>query len=1419
MKKYLLILFLSFVYCFGAKSHREDSPVFNNNCISVQYPDFYQEILSRNLVTSNDSGDSAYGYIEISNNYLTVNFESVWSSNQSYVTGIVASINTTLPNIFLGPIYSGGQETGFFAKIEDNNLVVYSLTPNYSYFNRFNLGFSIDLSCMQNWYFDGDGDGFGNADSNPITDCYQPAWNYVPNNLDCNDQNHLVSAAKSWYLDADNDGYGDPGQGPVIQCDKPADNYVDNNLDLCPFEYGLSSNGCPDGTFYINENYMRTISPTIPVNTIEGLAATNKLDDIIYYDGLGRQMQKINIGGGGNGEDIVTPFEYDIYGKQTKEYLPYGKTTNGGIYMTNALESVQQFYNTVKYENSSNPYNEKQFEISPLNRVLKQASSGDSWKLGSGHEMKFEYQTNITGEVKMFNSVSTWNAAQNIYDISLSLSENVYYTAGDLYKNITKNENWTAGKNNTTEEFKDKKGRVVLKRTYADYKDNIGNIISSQKVHDTYYVYDIYGNLSYVLPPKAVDLLGSITNLQADIISMATVTSANPLHLKAGNSILLKADPNDPSKGFHAVAGSTFSAVIDTSTQTVLDDLCYQYKYDSRNRLVEKKMPGKEWEFSIYDKLDRVILTQDGNSRLQNKWFFTKYDAFERLVYTGEYTKLITRTALQGLADNSSVLYETKTQSTTINNTIVYYSNSAFPTDDIDLLTINYYDDYNFDIDGGTPENVGILAPSNQVKSLSTGSKIRVLGKPDWITNVIYYDNKGRDIYNYCKNSYLGAVHKVKKELDFVGKPTQTITEHVKEGTTLTVTDVFTYDSARRLKKQTQSLNGSAAEVICENFYDDVGQLIKKSVGGKNNQARYQNIDYTYNIRGWLKGINDSSTDNGAIALGTDDLFGFKINYNNPTDALKALYNGNISQTFWKMQNQNSDIKNYTYTYDALNRLTNAVSQDSGRYNESLTYDANGNIMSLIRNGYKDADALQAGIMDNLTYSYDNGNKLLKVDDSSGSMEGFKNGGNNGEDFSYDRNGNVKTDANKGITGITYNHLNLPVDITFSQGTIHYDYDALGTKLKKTVNDNGTVTVTQYVFDFQYEKLGSGINELKFFPHNEGYIKKTNGIYSYIYQYKDHLGNVRLSYENISLTVTPSLQIVEENNYYPFGLKQKVRGEVINQTVYKYKYNGKELQDELGLNFYDYGARNYDPALGRWMNIDPLAEKMRRYSPYNYAFNNPIFFIDPDGMAPSDIIFLSRNKDGSTKEELKYRNGNFYHNGGKGARYDPKEGNKTLNTVLSAFRKIEGSNDKVLKAGLFVLENSKQTHIIGEKMGNEKSNFVTTQFHEKDFENYQANEDVKNSKPVDTATFFDFSSEDKKNFERQEGVPDSDFTTVVHEMRHMFDYDRGKMADSVGKQHEKDPAEKRAVDFENRGRALINLPKRTTYGGLPFNLN
>ncbi|RTY64075.1 RHS repeat domain-containing protein [Flavobacterium sp. LB2P53] len=197
------------------------------------------------------------------------------------------------------------------------------------------------------------------------------------------------------------------------------------------------------------------------------------------------------------------------------------------------------------------------------------------------------------------------------------------------------------------------------------------------------------------------------------------------------------------------------------------------------------------------------------------------------------------------------------------------------------------------------------------------------------------------------------------------------------------------------------------------------------------------------------------------------------------------------------------------------------------------------------------------------------------------------------------------TDTNKNIGAITYNYLNLPTKVTIAGQNINYVYDATGVKQKKIVNG----ITTDYAEGFIYED-----GNMKFFSQPEGYVANNGGTFSYIYQYKDHLGNIRLSYNDVSTTNTPSLKIVEENNYYPFGLKHKGYNNVVNGPEHKYKYNGKELQDELSLNFYDYGARNYDPALGRWMNIDPLAEVSRRWSPYVYAYNNPIYFIDPDGM-------------------------------------------------------------------------------------------------------------------------------------------------------------------------------------------------------------
>jgi RHS repeat-associated protein len=412
------------------------------------------------------------------------------------------------------------------------------------------------------------------------------------------------------------------------------------------------------------------------------------------------------------------------------------------------------------------------------------------------------------------------------------------------------------------------------------------------------------------------------------------------------------------------------------------------------------------------------------------------------------------------------------------------------------------------------------------------------------------------------------------------------------------------------------------------------------------------------------------------------DLFAFKINYNqvedNASNGVVPLYNGNISETYWRSYNDNV-LRNYGYTYDALNRLEEAFYQKPGytqpnvnNYREKLTYDSNGNITHLWRNGELDATNLALEI-DDLTYTYaPDSNLLLKVTDATASPAGFQDDATDGtlasdttDDYLYDAMGNMVQDENKNIRSITYNHLNLPTFIDFgSRGTITYLYDATGRKVRKVVQNNvlSQNTVTDYANGFQYEN-----NILQFFPTAEGYVSRlTTKIdlmgrfvkipieelpedqFSYVYNYTDHLGNIRLSYAQDP--DTQQLKIVEQNHYYPFGLRhtnysggkmQVVKEQEFKRMAptpeellsYKYKYNGKEWQDELGLNVTSMDWRQYDSSTGRFNTIDPETDDIFQLdkSPYSFSWNNPILYNDPDGRNPIKNFFKRLLKSGGKK--------------------------------------------------------------------------------------------------------------------------------------------------------------------------------------------
>ena len=421
------------------------------------------------------------------------------------------------------------------------------------------------------------------------------------------------------------------------------------------------------------------------------------------------------------------------------------------------------------------------------------------------------------------------------------------------------------------------------------------------------------------------------------------------------------------------------------------------------------------------------------------------------------------------------------------------------------------------------------------------------------------------------------------------------------------------------------------------------------------------------------------------------DLFAFGIGYDTASvgiSGVEGLYNGNISETHWRSGSDNV-LRSYGYRYDALNRLTDAFykreSLATNGYNEHISYDPNGNITMLQRFGGLDEQNISLEI-DNLGYRYGAGsNKLLAVGDASGSPEGFSDGTNSGDDFAYDASGNMTSDKNKNITSIAYNHLNLPVRIVFGgdlNTRVDYMYDALGAKLQKTVvqynpvGDHSIVltSVTDYL-GFQYK---DGV--LQFFPTSEGYVSHTKGSYSYVYNYTDHLGNVRMSYTKNP--ANPSeLKIIEESHYYPFGLKHQnynseeflfekkdsnlqLRAPVVKEVLpFQYKYQGQERQDELGLNWDSFKYRNYDYAIGRFMSIDPLAEDYVYNGPYNFAENRVIDGRELEGLEWASV----KNKEGITFRQLTVQ---MYNN----SSLNEKQVSKLTATMQADFAKTFSGN-------------------------------------------------------------------------------------------------------------------------------------------------
>ena len=624
-----------------------------------------------------------------------------------------------------------------------------------------------------------------------------------------------------------------------------------------------------------------------------------------------------------------------------------------------------------------------------------------------------------------------------------------------------------------------------------------------------------------------------------------------------------------------------------------------------------RKLPGCDAVRYVYDKADRLIFVQDGNLKGQGRWRFTIPDALGRTVLSGLCSEPLP-------VDGSAVEAEFtgsgsyKGYAVKVGGTVRALSGSR-------LLTVNYYDNYDFLGKNGFPayaydssmESSGYGTKSD-ARGMLTGSVTGLAGDgAGQLYSVVYYDRRSRPVQRQSSNS-LGGKETEYTAYNFTGQPTRLRHVHTAQGKAVrTEVRTYSYDHAGRLLTVKHKLDALGEVTLVNNVYDDLGRLQSKSLHG----SAVNKQTYAYNIRNWLTGVSGSKF--------TQNLY-----YNTGNGVVK--YNGSISSMTWKSGNE-STVRGYKFTYDGLDRVLNAtygetasISTNANRFSENVTgYDKNGNIKGLQR--YGQLSSTSYGLIDNLTLTL-NGNQLSCVEDAVstaayGTNTAFVNGASAAGEYAYDVNGNLTKDLNKGIADIQYNVLNLPSTVSFSDGsTITYTYGADGTKLRTVHKIGSTTTTTDYCGNVIYEN-----GTQKLLLTEEGYINLT-GTQQYHYYLKDHQGNNRV-------VINQSGTVEETNHYYPFGGVFGTAG-----NTQPYKYNGKELDTKKGLNWYDYGARHYDAALGRFTTNDPLAEKYYSMSPYTYCADNPVKFIDPNGMeyAPGDLF---KTKRAAAKDWGMYYNG------------------------------------------------------------------------------------------------------------------------------------------------------------------------------------
>jgi hypothetical protein len=864
--------------------------------------------------------------------------------------------------------------------------------------------------------------------------------------------------------------------------------------------YSIKAN--PQPTNPLAKNYLRTdaiqVAGVLQESQVAGLSATQRSTTFEYENGQGQVEQVIVSEGSPTLKDMVTPYQYDTYGREANTFLPYTKANDvKGNFTYAGISEQLSFYTTPPSDvaSDSRPFSENTFDDTPYSQVISTFGAGSNWK--TNNKAYSVYKT-----FNVANDVLRWSEYISGFP-ALSSASSGYYPANSLTAKVEVNEDGLM-----TTDFVNSKGLIVMSRVQD------GGIIT-----DTYRIYSPAGLLMFIVQPEGVARL-----------------SAEYLASGADKQSFLDR--------------WTFQYQYDTEQRMIAKKIPGTASGDDG------------WYYIVYDQWNREVLTQSPTQRVQNKYTFKKYDRFNRTILSGVYTTSTSLATLRTEANASTVRFETEVASNPTGYTltssyptsiteasllsVTYYDNYGFLYNGWDAES-NTFDYVNI---AGYPQKTTDATNEimSSVKGYKTGGKIRVLEDTRWLNQVIYYDKKYRSVQTIFENHVGGIFRSTNKPAfnDNIEK-----TEHYNSFSGVTITQSHTYDHANRLLTVDHSINGASPVRILSRKYNELGQVVEENTHSTDNGLTFlQSKDLGYDIRQKLIRINNSALQ--AESGDTNpDLFGMEIDYNvaSPIDVggvytTEPLYAGNVSSLRWKTNNlkDTPQEKIFGFDYATRNQLKTAYyavkngslwSADVGMFNEEVKgYDLNGNIKG-------PADPLNPGVatvalsrnakvqgvkttIDNLTYDYKLNNKesnrLIATSDAGNGL-GFGDKSGVTEEYLYDKNGNLTYDHNKSISLIEYNDLNLTKAIQFTRagGTIdriEFIYDALGNKLKRIVKVNNVIVwTTDYAGKFQYDN-----NVLSFFQTPVGRVTLNNGAYEYEYFLKDMTNNVRVVYGSFKET-------------------------------------------------------------------------------------------------------------------------------------------------------------------------------------------------------------------------------------------------------------------------------------------------------------